>query len=720
MTTPDGHRCNIPDCDMLAESCFLEESMRKQIYLFSAAFLTALAPIFVALAWYAPAIPTLHIALLLYTFLPLNVLWTWRRRDYRGGLAWLHGVNFTVILAIAVIRPGIATPQMWWLVSIPFVCLLSGLRRLGLALEVVVLAYLAWLFLRSGGEATDGTPSAALRSHAAVALSSLYVCGHLVFAMRWRDKLQRELQDAQIRVASSSAAKARFLASVSHEIRTPLNGVIGAAELLRRPGIQEGQRHQLAALQEQSAKTLLALINDILDWSKLDVGKMALDLQPTYLRGLVFEVNELFAIAAFTKGLELTSSCDESVPRLFQADSTRIRQVVTNLVGNAVKFTQEGGVHIHVSIETAHPTARTADQVTVRIDVLDSGIGIQQASIGQLFVAFQQADLSVTRRFGGTGLGLAICRELVRLMDGEIVVTSTPGVGSTFSVLLPLLPYQDEPEKTQTTMLAQGKTLLATSSRRLQAHVSPLLHELRIDHVGLGRLPDVTELEPYSHLLLDAALIGGDMDLQSWIDVCSASVDVALLVPLGADAMRGTFPNATIVYKPVRRSALAGFFRVDSADAAQPDAPGTVAGPDVLVCEDNPVNQVIVQAMLTELGAKCTIASDGLEALALQSERSFDLVLMDCQMPNMDGSTATQKWRQIERGTGRRTPIIAMTANSAGEEFAACRTSGMDDLLAKPFGISSLERCLQKWARPSQHRLSEQADVALASSRVSA
>jgi signal transduction histidine kinase/ActR/RegA family two-component response regulator len=682
----------------------LDALVQRRMYWFGAGFLAALAPLYLAMTLVREGTARTWLVLaVVFGGLALNVAWVRRHRDFARGLGWLHGTVFLGVFIGALLEPGINRSSFWWMTVIPFVAILSGHTRLGVAQGVVVVGYTVVNFVLTPEPAAAAARLEGLRLHVAVALSTVYACAYLTLATLWRRQLQEALERARGEAATAAAAKARFLANMSHEIRTPLNGVIGAAELLRSGHTSDAQRRQLASLQEQSAKALLALINDVLDWSKLEADKLTLEAEPVYLRGLVFESNELFAVTAFDKGIELTSSCNPDVPRRFIGDATRLRQMVNNLVSNAVKFTHQGGVHVHLAMEGVDPQRSAVVPRAVRIEVADSGIGISPDQLARLFQPFHQADASVTRLYGGTGLGLSISQELARRMGGRIEVSSTPGQGSTFTLVLPL---QAEAEAAALAAPRRGQgVVLASASAGLVRHLRSLLHELAIEPEVQRGLPDDATLADCRLLLLDSPLLAALPEPGPWLARQAAlGRRVVVLAPLNADAMPATLPAGLVLYKPVRRAALAALLdlRSDGAEplAAPPPAP---AGLRVLLCEDNPVNQIVVQAMLAEAGASSTVAGNGEEALQLLRAESFDLVLMDLQMPLLDGLAAARRWRALEAEQGLpHLPIVAMTANAEGEEGAACRAAGMDGFLSKPFGLGALRQCLAQHARRRQ------------------
>ena len=635
--------------------------------------------------------------------------WALKTGRYTGPLRAL-GIFAFVMLAIVTLQQGDTLPAAgWWLSVIPFLLAGGGLYFLAMGsvvafIGIVTLLHFgvpASLALLPADPAVDPW-----RRYTAVVGSELLTLSLIVLTMRWRVELARALDTARAAAREAGDSKARFLAHMSHEIRTPLNGIIGAAELLDSPRLSNDQRMQLLGLQRQSAKTLLALVNDVLDVAKLDAGKVVLESQPVFLRGVVFEANELFSVQAYGKGIELSSSCNPDVPQTFLGDPVRLRQIVNNLVSNAVKFTARGGVHIHLSVEGVDPRDAELPGHTriVRIEVVDSGPGISAEHQARLFNPFTQADASIARRFGGTGLGLNIARELARLMGGRIEVRSTLGTGSSFALLVPLA-VDSQPLEWQKPA-RRNDVVLATANRGLERHLKSLLYELKVDPVSTGVLPGADELAPCRLLLVDAPLLQL-ADLRGWLeDHARAGRRVAVLTPLGADAVVGLPEDALLLYKPVRRKALEGVLGTLDLHAAPIEVDDAAAkkalhGLHVLVVEDNPVNQVVVQAMLAELGASFVIAGNGREALNCATAEPFDVVLMDMHMPEMDGLTATRALREREQQAGTaRMPVIAMTANAESDDGATCLSAGMDGFLSKPFGLAQLRRCVARHVRP--------------------
>jgi len=629
-------------------------------------------------------------------------LWT---RRYRLALDGLNVVLFAAYGTATLFQLGLYSSALWWMVLPPVLSVLAGSMRLGAVLFLALFAHTLWL-ADQDVQTSRSLLMIAGTGHGqmtiAVIGSSLVLCLFVCLGVHWNHRLRQALAEATKRANEAAAVKVRFLANMSHEIRTPLNGVIGAAELMQSARTSEAQRAQLLGLQHQSAKTLLALVNDILDWAKIEAGKVQLEPRAFNLRSLVFDANELFSTQAFAKGIELTSSCSPDVPRSLVGDPTRLRQIVNNLVGNAVKFTGVGGVHVHLSLEgvDARDPAEGANQCRVRIEVTDTGIGMTPAQIAGLFRAFTQADDSVTRRYGGTGLGLAISGELADMMGGRVDVCSTPGKGSTFALSVPLVIEQGPAEWTMPKR--REDVLLAVGSDGLQRHLRALLNEIGIEPLVSDGLPDGSAVAGQL-LLVDAPLLQGLADVPGWMSAQQAAGRrVVVLAPLGADTLVGALNTGEPLYKPVRRKALE--LALDPV-SAQPSEPAPLAelcaarGARVLVADDNPVNQVIVQAMLHDAGVACVLAGDGQRALDALALERFDLVLMDLQMPLLDGLAATRALRERERSEGApRLPVIAMTASTEAEDLEASRRAGTDGVLTKPFGMAQLRRCLDQWA----------------------
>ncbi len=544
---------------------------------------------------------------------------------------------------------------------------------------------------------------------------------NLVLANRQLTETIHESVEAREAAEAASRAKSQFLARMSHEIRTPMNGVLGMTELLVSSGLESKQRHFAETIQT-SAESLLTLINDILDFSKIEAGRLELENVNFDLRSLVENKVELLSAHAQGKNIELLCDLGPGLPTSVRGDPTRLGQILTNLVGNAIKFTEEGEVLVRVRTPSIE-----GNRAVYRFEVTDSGIGIRPENQAMIFELFSQEDDSTTRRYGGTGLGLAICRQLVELMGGQIGVDSAVGRGSTFWLTVPLTITATQRASSALPALTTHLPLhvLVVDDNATNREILQLQLEawgLQVDQVDSA--PAALERLHDPRLHYDVAILDWHMPEVSGLELArSIRADAGLndlrLIMLSSaaadDAVRMICKAGIDVYtsKPVRQSRLLECLQQalepapDSGDIAasqeRPDEMATVRtiGGRVLLVEDNPVNREVAVYMLQTLLFDVDIAVNGQEAVRKVQHGEFDVVLMDCEMPVMDGYAATVSIRAWEAGVGggRHVPILALTAHALAEDRRRCLEIGMDDYLTKPFNMEQLRERISKWVR---------------------
>lgn len=531
-----------------------------------------------------------------------------------------------------------------------------------------------------------------------------------------RKHTEHQLERARDKALEASQLKSMFLANVSHEIRTPLNGMLGMLSLLLDSGLQADQQ-DYARTAYESGELLLSLINDLLDFSKSEAGKLVLEKINYDFREVVHDVVHLFDEKAACRNLDVAVLVAPEVPPSVIGDPSRVRQVVSNLVGNAMKFTEQGEVEIRLSVD-----AERSNQVVLRFSIRDTGVGIPSEHRARIFESFTQVDGSTTRKFGGTGLGLAICRQLVELMGGAIGVQSEVGVGSTFWFTIP----QEKgvvaaTAVDQATNLAALRIVLVGDAKGQFLNIKRHLQALAISFdvvAGATKLIDTLRAAKgrVDVVIMDVASLddeGLDVVRAVKADAGLAAVRIVLLASGGLRGQAREAREAGVsayITKPMNQERLRE--TLIAVMRATPEQPGWVTRFDLprhdepmrgtaLVVEDNPVNQKVAVKILAKLGLHADVAMDGQAGIDAVRQHHYDLVLMDCLMPGMDGFQATCAIRALEAADSDavRVPIIAMTANVQDEDRKKCLVAGMDDFVAKPVTLDSMRSAVDRWLR---------------------
>ena len=518
----------------------------------------------------------------------------------------------------------------------------------------------------------------------------------------------QELEDAKINAEQSSKARSEFLANMSHEIRTPMNGVLGMMELLKTTELNEKQLNYVNTAQN-SGNNMLVILNDILDLSKHESGKLVLDKEEFNIVDTIDDIASLFSLDLQTKGVNLLVNMDPEIPTFIYGAKTRLWQVIMNLLGNAKKFTESGSISLSLKLNNIEN-----DELEILIKIKDSGIGIAENALEKIFDSFEQAEANTTRQYGGTGLGLALCKRLTQMMGGDVQVKSTLGEGSEFYFTVKVKRVLDEKNVYELQEETINKTNVLCVNDANDKHTIDesifkrlkLKYELFSSVEEVVSLPDiaVNDKEKTNVLFVDEdALLKDPVSQEKLLKLIQQSVNVVIVCSEATKIQyKGIFNT---IIKPLQTRYVCDYIQSTVEQKVvlfEKDTTSEIINANVLLVEDNKVNQMVAKGMLDKIGCNVLVAENGLLALEKLKEHQFDIVLMDINMPVLNGSDATRQYRESEEAK-EHMPIIALTANVMQEDVNAYYEAGMDDYMSKPFSLAKLREVLQKWLTQSDN-----------------